>query len=99
MIEKSKTRDGEGIYEDEEDEVEVFSPQTTQRAMDMMRDVIREGAAASVYNRVRDQSVVWPGKAGASQDHREAWFVRVKPSITLGACPGFDTPDSVSEAG
>src|SRR5690625_2509284 len=92
------TGDGEVIYEHEQDEVEVFSPQTTYLTIDMMRDVIREGTAASFYNFVRDQSVDWAGKTGTSQDHRDAWFVGVNPNITFGAWLGFDTPYDLSEA-
>jgi len=98
MIEKITTSDGEVIYEHEQDEVEVFSPQTTYLTIDMMRDVIREGTAASFYNFVRDQSVDWAGKTGTSQDHRDAWFVGVNPNITFGAWLGFDTPYDLSEA-
>src|SRR5690625_5444397 len=85
MIEKITTSDGEVIYEHEQDEVEVFSPQTTYLTIDMMRDVIREGTAASFYNFVRDQSVDWAGKTGTSQDHRDAWIVGVNPNITFDA--------------
>src|SRR5690625_2938961 len=98
MIEKITTSDGEIIYEHEQEEVEVFSPQTTYLTVDMLRDVISEGTATSFKSFVKNQSVDWAGKTGTSQEHKDAWFVGFNPRITFGAWLGFDTPYNLSEA-
>src|SRR5690625_492371 len=98
MIEKIITSDGEIIYEHEQEEVEVFSPQTTYLTVDMLRDVISEGTATSFKSFVKNQSVDWAGKTGTSQEHKDAWFIGFNPTVTFGAWLGFDTPYNLSEA-
>src|SRR5699024_8037680 len=98
MIEKITTNSGEVIYEHEQEEVEVFSPQTTYLTIDMMRDVIAQGTATSLPNYVNNTSVDWAGKTGTSQEHRDAWFIGTNPNVTFGAWLGFDTPSNLSKA-
>src|SRR5699024_11525747 len=52
MIEKITDSDGEVVYEHEEDPVDVFSPQTAYLTIDMMRDVMKEGTAATLPGRL-----------------------------------------------
>lgn len=94
MIEKIETRDGEVIYNHKANEVDVFSPQTAYLTIDMMRDVITHGTAASLQSRLAFSSD-WAGKTGTSQDFRDAWFVATNPNVTFGTWIGYDTPKSL----
>ncbi|WP_214481650.1 transglycosylase domain-containing protein [Bacillus sp. SM2101] len=94
MIERIETNDGEIIYEHESEPVEVFSPQTSYLMIDMMRDVISSGTAASLPGRL-DFKSDWAGKTGTAQDFKDAWFVATNPNVTFGVWNGYDTPKSV----
>ncbi len=94
MIDKIETSDGEVIYKHKANEVDVFSPQTSYLTVDMMRDVITRGTAASVQSRLSFSSD-WAGKTGTSQDFRDAWFVATNPNVTFGTWIGYDTPKSL----
>lgn len=94
MIDKIETRDGKIIYKHTSNEVDVFSPQTSYLTLDMMRDVITRGTAASLQNRLIFSSD-WAGKTGTSQDFRDAWFVATNPNVTFGTWIGYDTPKSL----
>lgn len=94
MIDKIVTRDGEVVYQHKSEKVDVFSPQTSYIILDMMRDVLAKGTAASVKNRLAFSSD-WAGKTGTSQDHRDAWFIATNPNVTFGTWIGYDTPKSL----
>src|SRR5699024_2715166 len=83
MIEKITDSDGEVVYEHEEDPVDVFPPQTAYLTIDMMRDVMKEGTAATLPGRLKHGGVDWAGKAGTSDDDTDSLFV------------GTDTKDTV----
>src|SRR5690625_4050825 len=90
MIEKITNSDGETIYEHESEEVDVYSPQTAYLTIDMMRDVLKYGTAASLKPRLKYQSVDWAGKTGTTDDYKDAWFIGVNPNVTFGTWIGYD---------
>ena len=94
MIDKIVTNDGKVVYKHKPKKVDVFSPQASYLTLDMMRDVITSGTAASVQNRLSFSSD-WAGKTGTSQDYRDAWFVATNPNVTFGTWIGYDTPKSL----
>jgi len=94
MIDKIVKKDGEVVYEHKPKKVDVFSPQTAYLTIDMMRDVISNGTATSVRNRLAFSSD-WAGKTGTSQNFRDAWFVATNPNVTFGTWIGYDTPKSL----
>nr|WP_204543450.1 transglycosylase domain-containing protein [Peribacillus deserti] len=91
MIEKIEAVDGKVIYQHTKKPVNVFSPQTAYLTLDMMRDVVRKGTAASVNSRLKF-SGDWAGKTGTGQDYHDAWFVASNPKVTFGTWMGYDTP-------
>ncbi|PLT31516.1 transglycosylase domain-containing protein [Peribacillus deserti] len=91
MIEKIEAVDGKVIYQHKKKPVNVFSPQTAYLTLDMMRDVVRKGTAASVNHRLKFSSD-WAGKTGTGQDYHDAWFVASNPKVTFGTWMGYDTP-------
>ncbi|MGE7683022.1 transglycosylase domain-containing protein [Peribacillus simplex] len=94
MIDKIVSKDGEVIYEHKAKPVEVFSPQAAYLTLDMMRDVVNSGTAASVRNRLAFSSD-WAGKTGTSQNYWDAWFVATNPNVSFGTWLGYDTPKSL----
>ncbi|WP_144526538.1 transglycosylase domain-containing protein [Peribacillus simplex] len=94
MIDKIVSKDGEVIYEHKAKPVEVFSPQAAYLTLDMMRDVVNSGTAASVRNRLAFSSD-WAGKTGTSQNYWDAWFVASNPNVSFGTWLGYDTPKSL----
>lgn len=94
MIEKIIDKNGNVIYEHKSEPVEVFSPQTAYLTFDMLRDVIRNGTAASLNSRLKFRAD-WAGKTGTSQDYKDAWFVGVNPNVSMGVWIGYDTPKSL----
>ena len=90
MIEKITDSDGETIYEHEAEEVDVYSPQTAYLTVDMMRDVLSYGTAATLKPRLKYQSVDWAGKTGTTDDYKDAWFIGVNPNVTFGTWIGYD---------
>lgn len=97
MIEKIESNTGEVVYQNHNEPVRVFSPQTSYLSIDMMRDVISHGTAAGLKNRLNFQSD-WSGKTGTSQNYRDAWFVATNPRITFGVWMGYDTPKQLERS-
>src|SRR5699024_11291243 len=87
--------DGEVVYEHEEDPVDVCSPQTAYLTIEMMRDVMKEGTAATLPGRLTHGGVDWAGKTGTSDDYKDAWLVGTNPNVTLGTWIGYNTPSSI----
>lgn len=95
MIEKITDSDGKVIYEHESNPVELFSKQTSYLTLDMMRDVLKQGTAGYIPNRLTHKGVDWAGKTGTSQKHEDSWFIGLNPNVTIGTWIGYDTPSSV----
>ncbi|UPG64830.1 transglycosylase domain-containing protein [Metabacillus endolithicus] len=96
LIEKIEASNGDIIFQHEKVENEVFSAQTAYLTLDMMRDVIRSGTAASL-NSYLSFSADWAGKTGTGQDYRDAWFVATNPNVSFGTWIGYDTPKPLEQ--
>ncbi|MBY7143890.1 penicillin-binding protein [Virgibacillus sp. NKC19-3] len=95
MIDKITTKDGETIYEHENETEDVFSPETNYLTIDILRDVMDDGTGTHVNSQLANTSVDWAGKTGTSQDWENAWFVATNPNVTFGTWMGYDIPDSL----
>ncbi|MDE3839929.1 peptidoglycan glycosyltransferase [Bacillus methanolicus] len=98
LIDKIVDKNGNVIYQHEVKPVEVFSPQTAYLTLDMMRDVITSGTAASLNSRLKFRSD-WAGKTGTGHEYHDAWFVATNPNVTFGIWTGYDTPKSLKSGG
>ncbi|WP_175639917.1 transglycosylase domain-containing protein [Metabacillus schmidteae] len=96
LIEKIENSDGDIVYQHEKVQNDVFSAQTAYLTIDMMRDVIRSGTAASL-NSYLSFSADWAGKTGTGQDYTDAWFVATNPNVTFGTWIGYDTPKPLQQ--
>jgi len=90
LIDKIVDKDGNTIFEHKAEEVDVFSPQTAYLTIDMMRDVINQGTATSMHNRLKFSSD-WAGKTGTGHNYYDSWFVATNPNVTFGVWNGYDT--------
>ncbi|SDI78714.1 transglycosylase domain-containing protein [Natribacillus halophilus] len=94
MIERIETQNGEIIYEHEPEAVDVFSPETSYLAIDMLRDVLKSGTAQFLPAMMNDNGD-WAGKTGTSDDYHDAWFIGLNPRVTLGVWIGYDQPQPI----
>ncbi|MFC7320299.1 transglycosylase domain-containing protein [Halobacillus campisalis] len=99
MIEKIETKEGETFYEHESEKEEVFSPQASYLTVDMMRDVLDSGTAASVPGQLSNPDVDWAGKTGTSQEYKDAWFVATNPNVTMSMWMGYDFEEQLDSNG
>ncbi|SHN04937.1 transglycosylase domain-containing protein [Gracilibacillus kekensis] len=90
MIDKIETKDGEVIFEQESEKVEVFSEQTSYLMIDMLRDVLTRGTGTAARANLTNKSVDWAGKTGTTNDYKDAWFVATNPNVTIGTWMGYD---------
>ncbi|MBD1380143.1 transglycosylase domain-containing protein [Metabacillus arenae] len=97
MIEKIENSDGEVVYEHKSSSTDVFSAQTSYLSIDMMRDVISSGTAASLKGYLAF-SADWAGKTGTGQDYKDAWFVASNPNVSFGTWIGYDTPKPIEQS-
>ncbi|GKU81589.1 transglycosylase domain-containing protein [Niallia sp. NCCP-28] len=98
MIDKIIDKNGKVVYQHKVEPVKVFSPQTSYLTLDMMRDVISQGTATAVKNRLKFQSD-WAGKTGTAQNFTDSWFVATNPNVSFGVWTGYDTPKSLYTGG
>ncbi|WP_066258182.1 transglycosylase domain-containing protein [Neobacillus drentensis] len=98
MIDKIVDKNGKVIYQHQVKPVKVFNPQTAYLTIDMMRDVITMGTAASVRNQL-NFSADWAGKTGTGNQYIDSWFVASNPNVTFGLWRGYDTPKSLKTSG
>lgn len=94
LIDKIVDKNGKTIYQHQAKPVQVFSKQTSYLAIDMMRDVLGYGTAASAKGMLKF-SADWAGKTGTTQDWKDAWFVATNPNVTFGTWIGYDTPSDL----
>ncbi|MDO6656185.1 MULTISPECIES: transglycosylase domain-containing protein [Bacillaceae] len=89
LIDKIVDRDGNTIFEQKPEPVDVFSPQTAYLSIDMMRDVVNQGTAQDIPGKLKFASD-WAGKTGTGQNYYDSWFVAVNPNVSLGVWTGYD---------
>ncbi len=97
LIDKIVDKNGKTVYQHKTKPEQVFSPQTSYLTIDMMRDVLGYGTAASVKGMLKF-SADWAGKTGTTQDWKDAWFVATNPNVTFGTWIGYDTPSDLRDS-
>ncbi|WZX99518.1 transglycosylase domain-containing protein [Bacillus sp. FSL W7-1360] len=86
MIERIETSTGEVVYEHEDKQYTVFSPQTSYLVTDMLRDVMWNGTGTHARPKF---SADWASKTGTTNANRDSLFVATNPNITLALWNGF----------
>lgn len=92
VIEKIENSAGEAIYDHEQSEDQVWSPQTNFLLLDILRDVHTEGTAKGTISQLNFNSdwISKTGTSGTSDKVNDIWYVGSTPSITFGTWIGYD---------
>ena len=82
---------GTVIYESETTEVlpEVFSEQTRQIMLEMMKSTINTGTAARIRSQYGLKNDL-AGKTGTTQNNKDGWFIGVSPKLVMLSWVGND---------
>jgi penicillin-binding protein 1A len=72
---------------------QVLSPEEAWIMVDMMKDVIRRGTAASIW--ASGFHVPAGGKTGTTNDGTNVWFIGYTPDLLAGVWIGFDKPRKI----
>ena len=89
IVERIEDRDGNVIFKQKYDEVEVFSPETAYMISDMLRDVTKPGNTGEHifnYMNYRPDLAV---KTGTTDFHADSWIVGYTPNVSLGVWFGY----------
>lgn len=97
IIDRIETADGDIVFEQELNEVEVISPQASYLTLDVMRDVLKSPGTGSAVPGYLNFSADWAGKTGTTQDVHDAWFVALNPNVTQGIWLGYDDPTPLDQ--
>ena len=71
----------------------VLSPEEAWLMVDMMKDVVRRGTAASVW--ASGFHIPAGGKTGTTNDYSDVWFIGFTPDLVAGVWMGFDRPQKI----
>ncbi|RKL66746.1 penicillin-binding protein [Salipaludibacillus neizhouensis] len=97
IIDRIETADGDVVFEQEQNEVEVISPQASYLTLDVMRDVLKSPGTGSAVPGYLNFSADWAGKTGTTQDVKDAWFVALNPNVTQGIWLGYDDSTPIDQ--
>lgn len=92
MIERIEDLDGNTIFEQKSEPVDVFSEETAYMMTDMLRGVLTNGGTATKAKSLLSFSSDFAAKTGTTQDHKDVWLVGYNPNISLGVWLGYDQP-------
>ena len=70
---------------------DVLDEDVAYTLLDVMRDGVDRGTAASIRSRFGIRADV-AGKTGTTQDNADGWFILMHPQLVAGAWVGFNDP-------
>ncbi len=73
------------------DPEDILDEDVAYTLLDVMRDGVDRGTAASIRNRFGIRADV-AGKTGTTQDNADGWFILMHPQLVAGAWVGFNDP-------
>ncbi|MHB1310378.1 MAG: penicillin-binding protein 1A [Gemmatimonadaceae bacterium] len=85
---------GRVLWKPEVTREQVLTPEESWLMVDMMKDVIRRGSAASA---VANTGFNLPagGKTGTTNDYTDVWFIGYTADLVAGVWMGFDKPQKI----
>jgi len=85
---------GNVIWKPEITREQVLTPEESWLMVDMMKDVLRRGSAASA---VANSGFNLPagGKTGTTNDYTDVWFIGYTADLVAGVWMGFDRPQKI----
>jgi penicillin-binding protein 1A len=90
---KVENAKGETIWESNPARFETMSREEAWLMVDMMKDVVRRGSAASVW--ASGFHIPAAGKTGTTNDGTDVWFIGYTPDLVTGIWMGFDRPQKI----
>src|SRR6266511_2385111 len=93
-IQRVEDRQGNILYQSAPHKEQVMDPEHTWLMVDMMKDVVRRGTAASAVWGA-GFTVPAAGKTGTTDDYTDAWYVGYTPEIVAGLWVGYDAPQRI----
>ncbi len=87
-------RAGNILWQTQSSQVRVMDREPAWLVLDVLRDVVRRGTAASA---VQGQGFSLPagGKTGTTNDGKDVWFVGFTSELVAGVWMGFDNPAKI----
>ena len=91
----TRVEDAQGrvLFEANPQRYQVLSPEEAWLMVDMMKDVVRRGTAASVW--ASGFHIPAGGKTGTTNDYSDVWFIGYTPDLVAGVWMGFDRPQKI----
>ncbi|AQQ52791.1 transglycosylase domain-containing protein [Planococcus lenghuensis] len=91
MVDRIEDADGNIVFEQELDPVQVFSPQTAYILTDMMRDTFT-GSVGTARRAESELAFIadFAGKTGTTQESKDSWLTGFNPNVTLTTWLGYD---------
>jgi len=96
VITRIEDRNGNTIYEHEDNPTQVVSTEVAQAVEEVMETVVTssQGTAYELSNYLSvDQPVA--GKTGTSENYRDLWFCGITPQLSVSVWCGYREEDSV----
>jgi penicillin-binding protein 1A len=84
---------GDVLYDANPRRFDVLSREEAWLMVDMMKDVVRRGSAASVW--ASGFHIPAAGKTGTTNDYTDVWFIGYTPDLVAGVWMGFDKPQKI----
>lgn len=92
-IVKITDADGNILYEDKSEAVEIYS----ERASRIMTDVLRTTMLNGTGVNVQLNNMTSAGKTGSTNESKDGWFAGYTPYYTTVVWAGYDTPKPVAD--
>jgi penicillin-binding protein 1A len=94
-ITKVTTAKGEVIWAPEPVRVPVLAPEEAWLMVDMMKDVVRRGSAASAVG--AQFKIPSAGKTGTTNDGTDVWYIGFTSDLVAGVWIGLDNPKRIKD--
>jgi 1A family penicillin-binding protein len=89
-ITKIEDRNGNTVYEHEDNPEQTVDPAVAQTATDVLEGVISSGnGTANVVSNMLTINQPVAGKTGTSEDYRDLWFVGYSPQLSVAVWCGY----------
>ena len=92
-ITRVEDANGHVIFQANPQRYVVLSPEEAWLMVDMMKDVVRRGTAASIW--ASGFHIPAGGKTGTTNDYSDVWFIGFTPDLVAGVWMGFDRPQRI----
>lgn len=92
-ITRVENANGQVLFEATPQRYQVLSPDEAWLMVDMLKDVVQRGTAASIW--ASGFHIPAGGKTGTTNDYTDVWFIGFTPDLVAGVWMGFDRPQKI----